>query len=114
MMATLRVRTRYACVAGGLVAAALVSGAGLLAVASCQGASGPSPTPVSRLVNPGPDAIGPQPSITCPADAVVVSPGASIQDAVAAHQGGTTFCLKAGTHPIAAAITPRTGDTFVG
>jgi parallel beta-helix repeat protein len=106
-------RTRRVCVVGGLVAAAVVSGAGLFAGASCEAPSSPSPTPGLEL-GPGPDAVGPQPAIACPADAVVVSPGASIQEAVDGHPRGTTFCLKAGTHTIARAITPRTGDTFVG
>jgi parallel beta-helix repeat protein len=112
-MPTLGFRTRSVYVVSGLVAVAILIGAGLLAGAG-QAPSGPSPRPGPELAYPGPDAVGPQPTIACPADAVVVPPGASIQEAVDAHPRYTTFCLKAGTHTIASAITPHTGDTFVG
>jgi parallel beta-helix repeat protein len=58
--------------------------------------------------------VGPQPTITCPVGAVDLSPGTNLQDAVDARPGGTTFCLRAGVHPITSAITPKTGDVFVG
>jgi parallel beta-helix repeat protein len=58
--------------------------------------------------------IGPLPSIVCPAGAIAIQPGASIQAAVNAAAAGASFCLKAGTHSIAGAITPKSGDTFVG
>jgi parallel beta-helix repeat protein len=57
---------------------------------------------------------GPQRAIACPAGAVEVRPGADIQRAVNAHPGRTTFCLQAGVHAITAAITPKSGNTFVG
>jgi len=58
--------------------------------------------------------VGPQRDIACPVGAVDVPPGADIQRAVDAHPGGTTFCLKAGVHAITAAVTPKSGHTFVG
>jgi parallel beta-helix repeat protein len=57
---------------------------------------------------------GPQPTITCPAGAVSVFPGASIQSAVSAHPAGTSFCLRAGVHRVASSIVPKTGNTFTG
>jgi parallel beta-helix repeat protein len=63
---------------------------------------------------PPPTGRGPQASIVCPAGAVNVSPGASIQAAVTANVGATTFCLRAGVHPITNEITPKSGNTFVG
>jgi len=71
--------------------------------------STPPPPPPS---NP---ARGPQPTITCPANAVNIIPGTNnIQTAVNANLGGTTFCLKAGVFSITSAITPKSGDIFVG
>ena len=57
---------------------------------------------------------GTQPGITCAAGSISISPGASIQAAVNLNPGNSTFCLRAGTHTLRAAITPKTGDTFVG
>lgn len=68
----------------------------------------PPPPPPSRPI------VGPQTTITCPAGAVDVWPGAAIQLLVDANVGGTAFCLHAGTHPIMSSITPKTGDIFVG
>jgi len=45
---------------------------------------------------------------------VDIVPGQSIQPLVDMYPRGTSFCLRAGTHPIAASITPKTGDTFTG
>ncbi len=59
-------------------------------------------------------AYGPQASITCPALRVDVLPGQSIQAAVTAAPSGTAVCLKAGVHPVSAAITPKTGTVLVG
>src|SRR4051812_712735 len=67
---------------------------------------------VSATTN-GP-AYGPQPSITCPSGAIAVPAAASLQAAVNAAPAGSTFCLKAGTHPITAPVTPKSRDTFVG
>jgi hypothetical protein len=58
--------------------------------------------------------IGPQTAITCPAGAVDVLPGQSIQLIINANVGATTFCLHKGVYPITASIRPKTGNTFVG
>jgi len=57
---------------------------------------------------------GPQSTIMCPAGAVNILPGTSLQQVVNAATGATTFCLKAGVHSIMGTITPKTGNTFVG
>ncbi len=74
----------------------------------------PSPPGTPRIGQPATNTRGPQASITCPAGAINVSPGQSIQAAVSAQQPGTTFCLRAGVHPILGSITPKSGQTFVG
>src|SRR5262249_13261855 len=61
-----------------------------------------------------PPGVGPQPTITCPMDAVSIVPGDFIPDVISAHPAGTTFCFKAGVHLLDRSISPRTGDTFVG
>jgi parallel beta-helix repeat protein len=58
--------------------------------------------------------VGPQSTITCPAGAVDIWPGASIQAMVDSHVGNTTFCLRAGIHPVSSSITPKTGNRFIG
>jgi parallel beta-helix repeat protein len=58
--------------------------------------------------------IGPQPTIVCPANSVDISPGTSISQVVNSRDGATTFCLRAGVHSVTSAITPKTGNTFVG
>jgi len=63
---------------------------------------------------PPPSGVGPQSTITCPAGAVDIFPGANIQDVVNQFPGTTTFCLKPGIFSIRSAITPKTGNTFVG
>jgi hypothetical protein len=56
--------------------------------------------------------IGPS---SAPAAAVSVSPGPStIQNAIAAHPGGTTYYLTAGTYSISSPINPNNNDTFLG
>jgi parallel beta-helix repeat protein len=46
---------------------------------------------------------------------VKVRPGArTIQHAVDAHRGRTTFCLRGGVYRLTRPIVPKTGDTFVG
>ena len=57
---------------------------------------------------------GPQATITCPAGAVDIWPGQYIQGIVNVYPGATTFCLRAGVHDLTSAITPKTGNTFVG
>jgi parallel beta-helix repeat protein len=59
-------------------------------------------------------AYGPQSTITCPAGAISISPGASIQNVVNSYPGTTTFCIKAGVHYVTGGITPKTGNVFVG
>jgi parallel beta-helix repeat protein len=58
--------------------------------------------------------VGPQASITCPASAISVFPGSSIQSAVNANPGASTFCLRAGIHSLTSSIVPKTGNTFIG
>jgi parallel beta-helix repeat protein len=70
--------------------------------------TGGSPPP------PPPSGVGPQSTITCPAGAVNIFPGSSINAAVDANVGATTFCLMAGTHNLDRSIIPKTGNTFVG
>jgi parallel beta-helix repeat protein len=57
---------------------------------------------------------GPQRDIACPGGAVDVPPGTNIQRVVDVHPDRTTFCLKPGVHAITSAITPKSGNTFVG
>jgi parallel beta-helix repeat protein len=57
---------------------------------------------------------GPQSTVTCPAGAVDIWPGVSIQTMVNTYPGNTTFCIRAGSHSIRSSITPKTGNTFVG
>jgi hypothetical protein len=59
--------------------------------------------------------VGPQSTITCPAGAIAIGPGNNtIQSFVNAYPGATTFCLRAGVHSLISAITPKTGNIFVG
>jgi parallel beta-helix repeat protein len=58
--------------------------------------------------------IGPTPSITCPAGAIDIFPGTSIQTVVNNYGNNTTFCLRSGTHWFTSPVTPKTGDTFIG
>ncbi len=57
---------------------------------------------------------GPQATITCPVGSVRITTGASIQAAINASPAGTSFCIAAGTHTIAAPIVPKSGNSFVG
>ena len=43
---------------------------------------------------PSTSAVGPQSTITCPAGAVDIWPGVSIQSVVNIYAGATTFCLQ--------------------
>ena len=58
--------------------------------------------------------VGPRATITCPAGAVNIVPGQSIQLLVNMYPGGTTFCLRTGVHRLTSSIRPKTGNTFVG
>ena len=79
------------------------------------------PSNVRILVNgsepppppPPPTGTGQQPGITCPGG-VDVFPGASIQAAINNNPGNTTFCIRAGIHAVRSAITPKSGNVFVG
>ena len=64
--------------------------------------------------NPAVTAFGPSTAIVCPAGAIPIKAGASIQAAVTAAPAGASFCLGAGVHAITASITPKTGNTFTG
>jgi parallel beta-helix repeat protein len=64
--------------------------------------------------SPSATAVGPQSTIACPAGAVNIFPGASIQNAVNSYGGNTTFCLRSGVFYLNSSITPKTGDVFVG
>jgi parallel beta-helix repeat protein len=66
------------------------------------------------VLQPAPSIVGPQSTIRCPAGAVYISPGVSIQDGIDRFPGSTTFCLRAGTHFLRNSITPKTGNVFVG
>jgi len=101
-----------------LFAAVLLSlSVGVLPVRSVV-LAGQVPPPRQALPRPTDDSsspvTGPQRSITCPGGAVDLAPGMDIQRAVDAYPGGTAFCLRAGVHAITRAITPKTGDIFVG
>lgn len=74
----------------------------------------PAPPTNVRLVWDEPFSVGPRSSISCPAGAVAISPGTDIQTVVSGHAGGTVFCLRAGIHYLARAITPKSGNIFVG
>ena len=97
-----------------LVIAALTAAA----VAAIDVARQTSPTLPGRNVAPREASwaasAGPQRTIACPTGAIDVAPGTDIQKVVDAHPERTTFCLKAGVHTIATAITPKGGSTFVG
>jgi parallel beta-helix repeat protein len=64
--------------------------------------------------SPSPTAVGPQSTITCPAGAVNIWPGTSIQNVVNSYGASTTFCVKAGVYSLFSSITPKTGDVFIG
>ena len=72
-----------------------------------------SPTSLSVQTAVGSN-VGPRATITCPAGAVNIVPGQSIQLLVNMYPGGTTFCLRAGVHRLTSSIRPKTGNTFVG
>jgi len=63
--------------------------------------------------DPPTSTYGPQ-NVACPPIALEIFPGDAIQAVVDSNPSGTTYCLKAGVHSITAAITPKTGDVFVG
>ena len=59
--------------------------------------------------------IGPTTAITCPAGAISIFPGTSIQATVNNNPINTTFCLRSGNpHFLTSPITPKGGDAFIG
>jgi parallel beta-helix repeat protein len=72
-----------------------------------------SPTSLSVQTAVGRN-VGPRATITCPAGAVNIVPGQSIQRLVDIYPGGTTFCLRAGVWNVTSSVTPKTGDSFIG
>lgn len=58
--------------------------------------------------------VGPQATITCPVGSVDIEPGQYIQSFVDLWPVNTTFCLRSGVHGLTSAITPKTGDLFIG
>ena len=82
-----------------------------LTTAACGAACGANlPTAPTRTTS---FAVGPQ-ATGCPLGAVNVAAEASIQVAVDTHEANTCSASRRGTHPLRAAITPKSGDTFVG
>ncbi|MFC7556183.1 right-handed parallel beta-helix repeat-containing protein [Pseudoroseomonas wenyumeiae] len=67
--------------------------------------AGPASAPAS--------AAGPIPGATCPAGAIPVRPGMSLQSAINAAPAGASFCIGAGEHRLQAAI-PKDGQRFHG
>lgn len=115
-------RSQRSCTSRGQVmcrAALVVVAFGATTGLASEVAQAPPPAAPSgvRIVTDGstaPLGRGPQPSLACPAGAVVITPGTKIQTVVNLYPGTTTFCLKAGVHAITSSITPKTGNTFVG
>src|SRR3954447_14263310 len=60
----------------------------------------------------GAPAGSPAPPTSC--SGVAVAPGGSLQGAVNAAGGGTTFCLGSGVYRLSQAVVPKSGDGFVG
>ncbi len=56
--------------------------------------------------------VGPRPDGECAG--VSVEAADALDAAVGANPPGTTFCLRAGVHRLAAPIVPKAGDRFVG
>jgi hypothetical protein len=88
---------------------------------SCAADCGPCASPDAGTPDAAPpppppptSARGPQPDITCPAGSIDVAPGANLMAAVEAHPPGSSFCLRAGIHPITYETWPKSGDTFTG
>jgi parallel beta-helix repeat protein len=80
----------------------ILGGGAALITAEASGAR-PDTLPVSTV----------SPELATAATGTTISPGQSIQGAVNAYPGGTTFTLKAGVHRLQS-VQPKAGDTFVG
>ena len=68
---------------------------------------------LSAFAAPSASAAGPRPGATCPAAAIAVRVGMSLQAAIDAAPPGASFCIKAGEHRLQAAI-PKDGQRFHG
>ena len=97
-----------------LIITALTAVAAVTIAATYQASSTQPASNVATKDVPWDGIVGPQRTIACPASAIALSPGTDIQRVVDAHPGRSTFCVKAGVHTITTAITPKSGDTFVG
>jgi parallel beta-helix repeat protein len=95
---------------------ALVASASVIVAALVIELTAQVPVPLRILTAdvPSPPIVGPRRDIVCPLVAINISPGTDIQRVVDAHADHTIFCLKAGVHAITSAITPKTGDAFIG
>jgi parallel beta-helix repeat protein len=92
----------------GLVSATRANGT-KLTLQTCNGASSQKWDNAGGTTDPAP---APPPSSPLP-PGIPIAPGQSIQAAVNANPGGTTFILKAGTH-VRQSVIPKSGDVFVG
>jgi parallel beta-helix repeat protein len=65
---------------------------------------------------PDPPAVteGPQPTITCPTDAIAVAPNSSIQAAIDGAPSTATLCLRVGVHALSGSLAPKSGMTLIG
>jgi hypothetical protein len=105
----------YLTLTGGTACTNAVFGDPAYGVAKQCATSGTSTSPPPSTPPPTSTSVyGPQSTITCPAGAVDIFPGQYIQGIVNLYAGATTFCLRAGVHSLTSAITPKTGNTFVG
>jgi len=104
----------YQTLTGGTACTNAVFGDPAYGVAKQCATSGTSTSSVAPSPSAPPTGYGPQSTITCPAGAVDIFPGQYIQGIVNLYAGATTFCLRAGVHSLTSAITPKTGNTFVG
>lgn len=73
-----------------------------------------SDAPADTALAPTEPPIGVGPRTLAPCSGVTISPGMSIQGAIDARVGGTTFCLAAGMHRISAPIVPKAGTIIHG
>jgi parallel beta-helix repeat protein len=103
------VRRAWRVLAGAMLAGIMAAFAPL-APTKTDGPQEPAILSASTMSPPA----GPRADISCPAGSVKIAPGTRIDVVVNIYPGHTTFCLGAGIHPITNAITPKTGDTFVG
>ena len=70
--------------------------------------------PSSMAAQTATTGYGPRSTITCPSGAVNIWPGQNIQAILNNFAGATTFCLRAGVHPIKSSIVPKSYNVFVG